>query len=299
MMRKLFLIILFFGVEVLLAQSKSDWYIIKDDNEQILYLDTNSINASGELLSVAAMVQYREPRILNTVEDAVKKIKTNLLFYLQENRYTVIGVIYYNVKGKIIGDNSVENYSNPNADYVKLKVEENTNESFIKAKAMQFANLNRITVTKSEYLSEIIDSNAIPDVSELPNMSDENPFSENKEVASDPPPIPQITTPTITEEVKAPEPDDTYSNPEYDNSGEKSMKGMIFTDGKLYCYQVGSVKNRQSAEKEVEKLKNAGFKAFITEVLLPNKGTWHRIRIGYFDTLDETESDYNRYKSKF
>jgi OOP family OmpA-OmpF porin len=74
----------------------------------------------------------------------------------------------------------------------------------------------------------------------------------------------------------------------YYSAIEQNVGNMIFTDGNLYCVQVASFRTRTLAENELERLQEIGQKAFIIEVNLPElDGTWYRVRIGYFNSLEE------------
>jgi len=78
------------------------------------------------------------------------------------------------------------------------------------------------------------------------------------------------------------------ANYQYRFEIERNVGGMIFTDGYKYCIQVSSWRNREKAESEVNKLKVQGFNAFTTEANLPElDGIWYRVRVGFFDSLDE------------
>ncbi|MFN3695653.1 MAG: SPOR domain-containing protein, partial [Ignavibacterium sp.] len=69
---------------------------------------------------------------------------------------------------------------------------------------------------------------------------------------------------------------------------ERNVGGMIFTDGYKYCVQASSWRNKTKAESEVQRLKSLGYNAFIVEANLPElDGVWYRVRVGFFDTLDE------------
>lgn len=81
----------------------------------------------------------------------------------------------------------------------------------------------------------------------------------------------------------------------YDYENEINSEGTIFTDGKLYCFQVSSWKNLSKAEREVNNLINKGFNAFIVRVNLGGKkGVWYRVRIGYFNSLDEARENQKK-----
>ncbi|GBD86177.1 alpha-agarase precursor [bacterium BMS3Abin03] len=77
----------------------------------------------------------------------------------------------------------------------------------------------------------------------------------------------------------------------YNSSIERNVGDMIFTDGNLYCFQLSAWRTHKKAQKEADKLKARGENAFIIKVSdIPGlKGTWYRVRIGYFNSLSETK----------
>ncbi|HPN37566.1 MAG TPA: SPOR domain-containing protein [Melioribacteraceae bacterium] len=84
----------------------------------------------------------------------------------------------------------------------------------------------------------------------------------------------------------------------YNLKTEKKIKGNIYTDGLLYCYQVSAFKSKKVAEKEVNAIKNKKFNAYITEHK-DKKATWYRVRIGDFDTLQEAENSLKSFNKVF
>ena len=81
---------------------------------------------------------------------------------------------------------------------------------------------------------------------------------------------------------------DFTSSRVYNPSVERNVGKMVFTDGYLYCYQVSSFRSRTKAEQESSELKAKGFDSFVVIADLPDlDGTWYRVRVGYFNTLDE------------
>ena len=63
---------------------------------------------------------------------------------------------------------------------------------------------------------------------------------------------------------------------------------MIFTDGYLYCFQVGSFRTKEKADSEAQNLKSRGYNSFVVIANMPDlDGTWYRVRVGYFNSLDE------------
>lgn len=76
----------------------------------------------------------------------------------------------------------------------------------------------------------------------------------------------------------------------YNSIVERNVGNMIFTDGYLYCFQVSSWRSRIKAEAEMKKMQSAGYNSFIVIANLPElDGTWYRVRIGYFNSLDEAK----------
>lgn len=82
----------------------------------------------------------------------------------------------------------------------------------------------------------------------------------------------------------------------YNSAVERNIGKMIFTDGYLYCFQVSSWRSRAKAESEMKRLQSKGFNAFIVIADLPDlDGTWYRVRIGYFNSLDEVNKARDRF----
>ena len=83
---------------------------------------------------------------------------------------------------------------------------------------------------------------------------------------------------------------------EYNKSAERNIGNMIFTDGRLYCYQVSSWRSYDKAVREVDRLQARGENAFIMEATnIPGiEGTWYRVRIGYFKSLSEARDHQSR-----
>ena len=74
----------------------------------------------------------------------------------------------------------------------------------------------------------------------------------------------------------------------YNPAAERNVGKMVFTDGYLYCFQVSSFRTREKAESEARELEYKGYKTFVVPANLPElDGTWYRVRVGYFNTLNE------------
>ncbi|MBS4034210.1 MAG: OmpA family protein [Ignavibacterium sp.] len=80
------------------------------------------------------------------------------------------------------------------------------------------------------------------------------------------------------------------SDYKYNQLSEKNVGGMIFTDGRVYSVQISSWRERSKAESQANKLKSAGYNAFVVEAALSQlDGKWYRVRVGFYDTLTEAK----------
>ncbi|MFZ1288610.1 MAG: SPOR domain-containing protein [Melioribacteraceae bacterium] len=76
---------------------------------------------------------------------------------------------------------------------------------------------------------------------------------------------------------------------------EKEVADNIYSIGSTYSVQVSSWKQAGIAEREVNKLKSKGFDAFVAKVYIPKfNGTWHRVRIGPYSTLEEAKTNQSK-----
>jgi OmpA-OmpF porin, OOP family len=97
----------------------------------------------------------------------------------------------------------------------------------------------------------------------------------------------ETVTPVIKEKEPEKKPDFTETR-KYNPAAERNVGKMVFTDGYLYCFQVSSFRTREKAEGEAQELKSNGYNSFVVIANLPElDGTWYRVRVGYFNSLDE------------
>jgi hypothetical protein len=82
----------------------------------------------------------------------------------------------------------------------------------------------------------------------------------------------------------------------YDELNEKSLADRFYTDGKLYCFLLSSFRDKNFADEEAKKLILDGHNAFVIEAYpYNNYQVWYRVRIGYFNTLEEARAYKERY----
>ncbi len=75
------------------------------------------------------------------------------------------------------------------------------------------------------------------------------------------------------------------------------QKDIIETDKKL-TIQVASLKNSKAADEIVARLRGKGYPAYRISSNIPEKGIWHRVRIGAFKNKAEAGSTLNKLKKE-
>ncbi len=73
------------------------------------------------------------------------------------------------------------------------------------------------------------------------------------------------------------------------------VRDNIFSDGKNYTVQLSSWQSRSKAEGEVRRLRSSGYDSYLTSVNR-NDGTWYRVRIGNFGSVEEAQAQLNKVK---
>jgi cell division septation protein DedD len=67
----------------------------------------------------------------------------------------------------------------------------------------------------------------------------------------------------------------------------KNAKGQPEATRGVYFIQAGSFQNPADADNQKAKIAILGFESSVEPTVLPDKGTWYRVRLGPYTTLDE------------
>lgn len=79
---------------------------------------------------------------------------------------------------------------------------------------------------------------------------------------------------------------------------EVRQKDKKETNDKTLTIQVASLKNPKDADNIVTKLRKKGYPAYRISSNIPEKGIWHRVRIGYFKDKAEVSGTLNKLKKE-
>lgn len=288
-----FLLIILLTTSILAQAPSQKWKTILELEDQIVFLDTSSIKKIESQITALSLSKFKTPVLVSSINKNVSSVKSQLLFDLTTKKYTVVGTLFYDENWRIMGESSLPGFST-NTSTFAIPIDSNkimiaiysacnsylgvtdSSAATIKTTDKHLPILNIVTDEKKDTTKET-------DKRELLTEK----FIDKKLKEETPPEVKQ----QITETKK------NVDQPIVKSGEEKKIHGTIFTSGSKYYFQVSSWKNKYKAEEEVTRLKKLGHNAFITEAYLANKGgMWYRVRIGYFDSLGETEQYMNRMK---
>ena len=309
-------IILISSIRIFAQSPGPKWEKVLETKDQTVYVDTSSIKKFENQISVLSITVYKNPQIITSLGKEAASIKTQLLFNSASRKYTVIGTLYYDKNQKILGETSLPGFTSGSETF-SVQIEGNEAMTAIYNKVVDYLQID-IGVNEQKDTSQIVDNTKVQKekfedepVKKIKNDSAKANdrialyLSKKDSVQKVLAPKEEVkSTPTkpITGKTKSSSEAKKTQNVEKQkpviDSSKKELpagtnpKEMIFKEGTKYSFQVSSWKNKSKAEREVKRLKTKGQNAFITEGTL--RGVkWYRVRIGYFNSLEETE-EYKR-----
>ena len=329
MKKEFFLItgILVFSVFEIVGQTTgSKWEKVFEATDQTVYIDTSSIKQFENQISVLSVTYYKTPLMITSLNKEAASIKSQLLFNAASKKFTVIGTLYYDKNLKILGETSLPGFASSSETF-SVPIEGNEAMMAVFNKAVNYLKSGLAIIEQKDFSKsgeknkELLTADQTkkakvelpkPTISDTTKAVDRVALYLNKrdsvqrtsiESAKSKPISASISLedskkrkevkqPTIAEK-KKPVVDTKNVEPEF----ETNLKSTIFKEGNRYSFQVSSWKNKSKAESEVIKLKGEGHAAFLAEGIV-NGQTWYRVRIGYFNSLEETEQYMKKVKTK-
>ena len=304
----------------LYAQSPGQkWESVYESNDQIVYVDTSSIKQFENQISALSITLYKQPQLIESLNKEAKSVKSQILFNAASKKYTVIGTLYYDKDLKILGETSLPGFTSGSENF-SIPLEENEAMTAVFNKSVEYLK-SGVAVIEQKDFSKSSDKNkelssTESQKSKLPGnqlnktakdsadakdrialfLSKKDSVQKTEQAKINASPLDEKTKPsTNLRSTVTPKKSETVSKHEYESESETNPKSTIFTDGTKYSFQVSSWKNKSKAESEVARLKSEGHNAFLTEGYVRG-ATWPRVRIGYFNTLEETEEYMKKVK---
>ena len=293
------LILLVIGYISVWAQNPgAKWLNVMELNNQTVYLDTTNLKHADNQITIVSLFQYKTPQMIPAYKKEAKSVKNQILFNLATDKYTVLGSLFYDAKLKIIGESSLPGFSLGNETFA-TPVDSNQIMAALYKKSIELLNIDTSLIVKAENPADnilpLIDREKEPGVDNTENLNaadntnavqPEQPADRNKFVDKSN----QRTSVPVNNQPGNQRTTASNSS-DYNSKVETNPRGTIFTDGNKYCFQVSSWRIKSRAEREVARLKRKGYNAFITQAYIPSKGgTWYRVRIGLFNSINEAES---------
>lgn len=302
------------------------WEKVFESTEQIIYVDTSSIKQFENQISVLSISHYKTPQLITSLNKEAGSIKSQLLFNAASKKYTVIGTLYYDKNLKILGETSLPGFASSSETF-SVPIEDNESMTAVFNKTVEYLKSGLATIEQKEFSKsgeknkELLETDKKKNAKVETNKPEENDSTKamervalflakkdsvqkaalpglplktkNLETAAENSNIKREEKQSFILEKKKPISDSKVN--EEENAIETNPKSTIFKEGLKYSFQLSSWRNRTKAESEVSKLKREGHSAFIAEGSL-NGQRRYRVRIGYFNSLQETEQYMEKMK---
>lgn len=111
--------------------------------------------------------------------------------------------------------------------------------------------------------------------------------AEQKPVAGMPQGVPKGEKPKFDFYKILPGGEEPVSEKELKDAAAKAGKGQPEPARGVYFIQAGSFQNPADADNQKAKIAILGFESSVEPTALPDKGTWYRVRLGPYTTLDD------------
>ena len=285
---KYFIIILITSVTMSAQGLGARWLEVVKTDSQTIYIDTSYIKHAGNQITIVDQTLLKTPKLIPAYNKEAKSIKSQVLFNITLRKYTVLGTLYYDESMRIVGESSLSDFSLGSETFA-TSLDSNRTMKELYNKSIELLSIDTSeyenTVSVDDKIKALIDSTGLSESQDVPIVNRDQFIDKDKfNKPNKSQPNIETVKPYVATEAKP------QQSP-YNTSSERIVRGTIFSDGSKYCFQVSSWRDKNKAEEQVGKLKREGHSAFMVETYLPSKGgTWYRVRIGYFNSLQETEN---------
>ena len=294
-MKNFFILFLILSLNLFAQSLSNKWVLVSEINGEKIFVDTTTIKHLENQITVLSFTFFEKPKSFPAISEKVASAKEQILFTLLNQKYSRIGTLYYDDKLKILGEFSTpglnintQTFAEPIDSNQAIKNIYNFCLNYINKKEQ--ISLEEEAKIKNEKKREFLKS--ITEKNPAENVKKENPISSQEKKSG------KDSTLKIVDARSSL--DKKYSKPMSSSSDEWKLADdskTIFTDGTKFAFQVSSWKNKAKAESEVRKLKAKGYNAFVVEANVPGKGgIWYRVRVGYFNSIDEAQSSQRKLK---
>jgi len=307
------------GIKLYAQSPGQKWESVYDSKDQVIYVDTSSIKQFENQISVLSITTYKQPQLIASLNREAASVKSQILFNAASKKYTVIGTLYYDKNLKILGETSLPGFTSGSENF-SISFEGNEAMTAVFNKSVEYLK-SGVAVIEQKDFSKNNDKNKEQSSSNSPKsklsgnqlnksakdsvntkdrvalfLSKKDSVQRSEQTKNNTLPSNEKLKPnTNLKSLVTSKRNETISKQEHESESETNPKSTIFTDGTKYSFQVSSWKNKSKAESEVNRLKSEGHNSFITEGYVRG-AIWYRVRIGYFNSLEETEEYMKKVK---
>lgn len=305
-----------------LAQSPgAKWVTIIDLEDQKVFVDTSTIKEFQNQISVLSVTYFKSPQKIESLNGLASSVKSQILFNLQLQKYSTVGTLYYDDKLKILGESSLPGFAG-NSEAFSVPIDSNQIVANIYSYCLKYINRGERSISEKEFsaqseqtrktLDKLIPKQNTPAITpaikneaapeKKTESKNENGAVESSISKNEIKPVEKDTTVKVVGSLakKREEALKTLSSKQSEekkNPKESNINETIFEEGGKYSFQVSSWKSKNKAESEISKLKAQGHNAFLVEAYVnKQRGTWYRVRIGYFNSAQEAETYQKKLK---
>ncbi|MBI5730253.1 MAG: SPOR domain-containing protein [Ignavibacteriales bacterium] len=307
------------GVELYAQSPGQKWESVYDSKDQVVYIDTSSIKQFENQISVLSITSYKQPQLIASLNKEAASVKSQILFNAASKKYTVIGTLYYDKNLKILGETSLPGFTSGSENF-SIPLEGNEAMTAVFNKSVEYLKAGIAVIEQKDFSknsdknkelsnsdsqkSKLFGTQLNKTTKDSVNAKDRVAFflgkkdSVQKSAQINNNIKPSYDKTKSDNNLKVPlteKKNDKLSRQGNKSESETNPKSTIFTDGTKYSFQVSSWKNKSKAVSEVAKLKSEGHNSFITEGYVRG-AIRYRVRIGYFNSLEETEEYMKKVK---
>ena len=304
-------VISFFTLKLAAQVAGPKYDKVLESAEETVYIDTSSIKQFENQISVLVLINYKKPQKIASINKETVSIKSQLLFNAVTKKYSLIGTLYYDKNLKILGETSLPGFSSGGETF-SIMIEGNLTMTAVFNKCVEYLDSGLSPIEEKSFPKEIKKKEQ-PLTSDLNKVSKaENPESQVQDTseANDrvrmflekKDSVENSAIQLQTQRKETSEPPEVKSQnrsesktPDSGSEMETNPKSTIFKHGAKYSFQISSWQNRSKAESEVNRYKRMGHNSFLAEGLVRGV-TWYRVRIGYFNSIEETEEYMRKLK---
>ena len=124
----------------------TNWIPVIELPNQSVFIDTSTIKYVENQISVLSLTSYKKPQLITSIGLEASNIKSQILFNVPLNKYTIIGALYYDKNLKILGETTLPGFAKNNQNFA-LSVDSNAVMAAILDKSQSVLNKDNIGST--------------------------------------------------------------------------------------------------------------------------------------------------------